>query len=90
MIEQIPQAHVISNLRYIDLSSNNIESIPLSLNSLHSLDTLKLNRNLITRLVAIHPLRVYHVLCNPITVLELECGSCRVEQLGFDWLAYHD
>jgi Leucine-rich repeat (LRR) protein len=78
----------LQNMRYLDLSGNRIDVIPASLNKLVSLDTLKLNNNLINRIVALPSLRVYHVLNNPVQLMEISCSKMSLEEFGMDWLAY--
>lgn len=90
MLAQLPPLSVLRNLHYVDLSGNYIETVPRSLNDLPELDTLKLSSNLITRAVALLRVRVYHLLGNPIQELELGCAHAKMEQFGFDWLAYLD
>lgn len=88
LMEQFPAVTSLQNLRYLDLSGNRIDCIPAGLNRLSSLETLKLNNNLIGRVVAVQSLRVYQVMGNPVQLLELAVTQLNLEELGLDWLAY--
>lgn len=79
LLEQFPAVSSLQNLRFLDLSGNRLDVVPSSLNQLLRLETLRLNRNLITRVVAVLPLRSYQVMNNPVQLLELAVGRLELE-----------
>jgi Leucine-rich repeat (LRR) protein len=69
----------LQNLRYLDLSGNKLDTVPVGLNRLVGLETLKLNCNLISRVIAVQPLRVYQVMGNPVQLLELAVSRLNLD-----------